>query len=205
MYKIYINETPLFLVKNKQDVSDLFEDSKTLYGKYRKRKKFIANYIDMLEKGGEYDAVILYGDDYEGLVNDFMSFYKILPAAGGLVFNEDKEILMIYRRGFWDLPKGKVEKDETIEAAAIREVQEETGIKHVELGPKLVDTYHTYFSKSGKRILKLSHWFLMFTSDRVLIPQVEEDIEKAIWIKKRNLLDEKKKVYRNILEVLSFG
>ncbi len=205
MYKIYINETPLFLVKNKQDISDAFEGRKILYGKYRKRKKFLVHYIDMLEKGGEYDAVVLYGDDYQGLVNDFMSFYIILPAAGGLVYNENKEILMIYRRGFWDLPKGKVEKEETIEAAAIREVQEETGIKHIELGTKLIDTYHTYFSKAGKRILKLSHWFLMYTSDTVLIPQAEEDIEKAIWIKKRNFLNQNNKVYKNILEVLSVG
>ena len=203
MYKIYINDTPLFLVKNKADVSKNMEHQNILYGKYRKKKKLFSNYIDLLEKGGDVDAVVLYSDDFDTMVQDFKSLYTVIHAAGGVVYNENEEILMIFRRGFWDLPKGKVEPDETIAAAAIREVQEETGIKHIELGRKLIETYHTYHLSSGRRILKHSHWFLMHTSDSILIPQVEEDIEEAIWIKKRNFLNQNNKVYQNILEVLS--
>ncbi len=205
MYKIYINDTPLFLVKNKEDVIKNMENQNILFGKYRNKKKFLSNYIDLLEKNQNYDAVIIYSDNFQQLVDDFKSLYKVLPAAGGLVYNDKDEILMIFRRGFWDLPKGKVEMDESIEAAAIREVQEETGIKHIELGSKLLETYHTYSLPSGKRALKQAHWFLMHTSDIVLIPQTEEDIEKAIWIKKETFLNEKRNVYQNILEVLSVG
>jgi len=112
---------------------------------------------------------------------------------------------VIYRRDFWDLPKGKIDKGEGTEAAALREVEEETGLKNLELGDFLTETYHTYRSKKNKRILKRTYWYQMHSTQEELIPQAEEDIEQALWIPPQEFLDHNKPVYENILEVVRKG
>ncbi len=109
---------------------------------------------------------------------------KKIVAAGGLVINEKNEILFIFRRQHWDLPKGKLDEGETIEACAVREVQEETGLKKVEIISFLCKTYHEYFDKwINEDVIKESWWYLMKSdSSEILIPQTEEDIEKIIWV-----------------------
>src|SRR4249919_1544763 len=89
----------------------------------------------------------------------------IIKAGGGLVKNEKKEILFMFRRGKWDLPKGKLDPGESIEECAVREVVEETGLKKVELKHFLVTTYHTY-TENGKHILKESHWYNMLSDSK---------------------------------------
>jgi 8-oxo-dGTP pyrophosphatase MutT (NUDIX family) len=112
----------------------------------------------------------------EAAFNEYKKDKIIVDAAGGLVFNEKNELLMIFRRGFWDLPKGKVDEGETIEACAKREVQEETGLQRINIESFLTTTYHTYLLK-GKTIIKPSHWFKMKHSGaETLVPQTEEDI-----------------------------
>lgn len=105
-----------------------------------------------------------------------------IPAAGGLVENEKGELLLIKRRGYWDLPKGKVDEGESLEQTAVREVQEETGLQAVTLGDFVGTTYHGYFIKNTPCI-KPSHWFWMKVSGNPTVaPQLEEDITEIIWI-----------------------
>lgn len=107
-----------------------------------------------------------------------------IQAGGGLVINEKNEILFIYRRQKWDLPKGKLDTGENIEECAIREVMEETGIKKLTIGNLLVITTHTYEEK-GFSVQKETHWFLMNATtldNPILSPQLEEDIEKIEWV-----------------------
>jgi mutator protein MutT len=100
---------------------------------------------------------------------------KIL-AAGGIVRNENGEILMQYRRGKWDLPKGKLDDNETIEECAVREVEEETGLTNIQLGALIGVTNHRYVER-GLEIDKETHWFAMrVAGDQTLVPQTEEDI-----------------------------
>lgn len=103
-----------------------------------------------------------------------------IKAGGGLVVNSAGEILMIFRRSRWDLPKGKLEAGETIEECALREVAEECGIDDLVLVEFLCTTHHEYI-ENGRPIDKESHWFLMSGSGTPK-PQIEEDIEQARWV-----------------------
>jgi len=130
---------------------------------------------------------------------------KKIVAAGGLVVNEKNEMLFIFRRQHWDLPKGKLDEGETIEACAVREVQEETGLKNVELVSFLCKTYHEYFDKWIKEeVIKESWWYLMKSdSSEILIPQTEEDIEKIIWVTENTVGFYLNHSYPSIKEVVS--
>lgn len=130
---------------------------------------------------------------------------QIIKAGGGLVFNEMDELLMIFRRGFWDLPKGKLDEGETIEACAIREIQEETGLQQVTLGKFIGITQHQYFDKYiNKNAIKESHWFKMTTSSgEVLTPQTEEDITEIRWVNKTELPIYLAKSYPSIVEIVN--
>ena len=116
--------------------------------------------------------------------NAYFGDKLIIEAAGGMVFNPKGELLMMLRRGQWDMPKGKLDEGETIEACAVREVEEETGISNLKLNAKLQTTYHTY-SFQGRTVLKPSHWFKMeCTGTEDLVPQAEEDITALRWVNK---------------------
>jgi 8-oxo-dGTP pyrophosphatase MutT (NUDIX family) len=204
MYKIYINDTPLLLL-NQQEVENFVSFSKKedfLLARYPGKKKFLSNYVDMLEKSSRFKAVALYSNRYEDMVADFESLFKPLEAAGGVVENEKGDILAIYRLRTWDLPKGKIDAGESREMAALREVEEETGLQQINLGDFLTNTYHTYRNGKGRRILKTTHWFVMKSPEQVLIPQKEENIESAEWLSLDTLLDPSRTMYGSIRDVL---
>jgi mutator protein MutT len=202
MYKVFINETPLIFINSDQIPPEWKNDDSILISKYLGKKKFLMNYIDLMEKSRRYQKVVIFHSDTNEIWHDFTSLFKPIEAAGGVVSNEKNEILVIFRLNFWDLPKGKIDKGETPEQAAIREVQEETGLVNVTLGKHLMDTYHTYQMK-GKRILKKTYWYEMHTTDTQLTPQYEEDIERADWVVLTDFLKNKPVIYASILEVLS--
>jgi 8-oxo-dGTP pyrophosphatase MutT (NUDIX family) len=204
-YKIYHNGTPVFLTTPEgAQALGLQTDKVTYVALYIGKKKALRNYLDLLDKNKNIRAVVLYHPDLEMLWADFQDLYKVLEAAGGYVQNVQKELLVFYRRGSWDMPKGKIDPGESPEQAAIREVQEETGLINVSLGDFLAHTYHTYEEK-GKRILKKTWWYRMQTSDTVLVPQTEEDIEEIHWVKPKAWLESGVVVYPNIREVIEQG
>lgn len=202
MYKIYINDTPLLLTTAAEGAQKLPGTRENPVHRYQGKVKFLSNYIDMLEKSNRFESITLFATDLEGMLNDFRKLFKIIEAAGGVVYNPKGKALMIFRRGFWDLPKGKIDPGETPEQAAVREVQEETGLNEVELGDFLTKTYHTYRTPKGKRILKRTYWYKMKTKENDLTPQTEEDIEMAIWRDVAGSLVGQPKMYGNIKEIL---
>jgi 8-oxo-dGTP pyrophosphatase MutT (NUDIX family) len=132
----------------------------------------------------------------------FLADKLIIEAAGGMVFNPKGELLMMLRRGQWDMPKGKLDEGETIEACAVREVEEETGISNLRLNGKLQTTYHTY-SFQGRTVLKPSHWFKMeSTGTEDLVPQTEEDITELRWVDKVEAAVLANKAYPSIKEMV---
>lgn len=127
-------------------------------------------------------AGILLHPEIEKLKKSFKKKFTLIKAAGGLVVNDDGNLLLIYRRGKWDLPKGKLDPGESPEICAVREVKEETGLNTVTLQKHLITTYHTY-EESGKYYLKETDWYLMHSPNQeILEPQTGEQITKAVWV-----------------------
>lgn len=150
----------------------------------------------------------IYFEDEPRIVEDkdeLLKKYNLIKAAGGLVINDHGGILMIYRRGKWDLPKGKFEQGETVEKCAKREVMEETGLSKLNLKKPLIISYHTY-SESKEYYLKETHWFLFEApSGQKVVPQKEEDITKAQWVDPADLPNYTSNTYALIKDVLKAG
>ena len=129
---------------------------------------------------------------------------KTIIAAGGLIQNDFDEVLLIFRRGVWDMPKGKLDEGETIAQCAVREVEEETGLRNVELGEFISHTYHEYFDKWVKKeVMKETHWYAMrIKGNQTLVPQTEEDIEQILWVKKEDLVSYMNNMHKNIIQVI---
>lgn len=121
--------------------------------------------------------------------SEFKAGFRFLKAAGGLVRNGNGDCLFIHRFGHWDLPKGKMERRDggSSEAAALREVREETGLKHLEIIGTLPDTWHIYEAGEA-RVLKQTCWFSMVADDgQKLKPQASEGIFLARWISMKEI------------------
>lgn len=140
--------------------------------------------------------------DLQNTIHIFMP--KQIIAAGGLVTNVQGEILWIFRRGFWDLPKGKLDEGETIQSCAIREVEEETGIHNIKLHELLKFTNHLYFDKYlQEEVVKRTYWFHMTIADMQKgNPQTTEDIEKIEWHSLATARHCLEQTYPTILEVI---
>ncbi|MFI3259879.1 MAG: NUDIX domain-containing protein [Rikenellaceae bacterium] len=139
----------------------------------------------------------------EEVYHRFAQQYTEVLAAGGVVERSDGRILMIYRNGRWDLPKGHWEEGESIEECAVREVEEESGVGGITLGRKLCETTHAYYLR-GKWELKTTHWYAMHSDDdSPLTPQVEEGIERAEWIEAEDVEEISKGSFPTIKDVLS--
>lgn len=106
-----------------------------------------------------------------------------ITAAGGYVLrgsSDDPELLLIYRRGVWDLPKGTVEAGETPVEAARREVREEVGLEAVRVLEDLGRTVHGYY-RDERYWVKTTFWYAMTPEAGTLRPEREENIERVVW------------------------
>jgi len=134
-----------------------------------------------------------------------MNEKQIITAAGGLVINEANEILLIFRRGCWDLPKGKLDPNESVAECAVREVEEETGVSQIMLGNLIAITSHEYFDNyTNADVKKETHWYHMRVDGKPnLIPQISEDITAIEWTKKEDLEQRLLNTYPTIIEVIT--
>lgn len=176
MYKVFIKNKSIFLTDRR--VPDVIRHDQ-IYLPYDDFEE-LAYTLNLLENSSHLQGVIFYCDDLELLWADFRAHFREIEAAGGLVRNENNDHLLIYRKGKWDLPKGKLEEDESPQDGALREVEEECGIEDLKIGSELEPTYHTY-ELNGIRILKKTYWFDMTSTQQEFTPQTEEDIEKVEW------------------------
>lgn len=132
----------------------------------------------------------------------YSEMFRPMPAAGGLVLDETNQLLIIFRNGFWDLPKGKLEKGEDIAVAAVREVEEETGLVNPILGGKYEVTWHV-FPKSKGWVMKDTHWYLMNSrGPQKLIPQEKEGITKIEWTRVKDFVQNPPVTYPMIQDLV---
>lgn len=179
--KIYFNDKPLFLCDAVDETVEPFIHHDDAVFIDELDSHTVKSMIHEMQLG-KIQAGVFYHTNLEELRKAFYKKFTIIQAAGGLVINEKKEILMIFRRGKWDLPKGKLDKGEKLEDCAVREVEEETGLQKIKLLSPLTITYHTYH-EGTKFILKESHWYNMKVSgEQNLVPQTEEGIAEIKWV-----------------------
>ncbi|MCL8538731.1 NUDIX domain-containing protein [Chryseobacterium gallinarum] len=172
MYKVFVNEKKLLLSKHPEDL-----EKKLRYESYMTLE--IA--LDLLENTSVKELNV-FGENIDEIWQEFQKMFRIIEAAGGVVNNPEGKILFIRRLGKWDLPKGKMEKGESREESAVREIEEETGLKDVELVQFINTTYHIYIERNGEKILKCTHWFEMnFNGEDTSKPQIEEGITEVAW------------------------
>lgn len=163
------------------------------------------NYDRFFNKNEKSNWIIICGNKLEKKVAFFKKQFKLIKAAGGLVEAPDRTLLFIYRNGFWDLPKGKVEENENLITAARREVEEECGVNELCIENKLLETYHFYL-QDGSYLLKETHWYKMHVPvKQKLTPQIEEGITKAEWLSKENISNILDRTYENIRMVLNWN
>lgn len=172
MYKVFVNEKKLLLSKQSENLEKTigYENATTLE---------IA--LDLLENTSVKELNV-FGENIDGIWEEFRKLFRIIEAAGGVVNNPDGDILFIRRLGKWDLPKGKMEKGESREESAVREIEEETGLSDVELVRFINTTFHIYVERNGDKVLKCTHWFEMnFSGEDTSKPQIEEGITEVAW------------------------
>ena len=200
-YKIYFGDHPLYLTNElDKDMQAIMHHDDGVYMDELSSAGIKSMIHEM--KLPQRHAGVYFHENIEALRKAFWKNFNIIVAAGGIVKNEKEEILMIFRRGKWDMPKGKLDKGESIETCAVREVEEETGILDTKLLSPLTKTYHVY-DEFGKHILKESHWFSMFSpGQQKLIPQLSEQITAIEWTDKKRrkqLLEECYPLIRDLL------
>jgi len=188
MYVVFVNDKPIFVTS-----SQIKENKYPVF----LLKDIVTEEIIHKLKDKRLKGINLYTPDLEIGWQEFLRTFKTVSAAGGLVLNAKKEILFIYRSHKWDLPKGRIEKGETIEETAIREVEEECGISNLKLIKPLLTTYHVYFQNGMK--LKETFWFVM-TSEYTgkLTPQLEEGITEVVFKKEAAIKEALQNSYKNI-------
>ena len=176
MYKVFINKNVVILTSQVPINSDV--------------KLFNLKSIslkDIISNAKKFKKIYLFHKNSEKLIKRFKKKIKVVKAGGGVVRNANDETLFIFRRNKWDLPKGKKDKGECIEDTAIREVEEETGVRNLMISNFLMKTFHI-FKKQNKYFLKETSWFNMTTKyDGELSPQINEGISKVVWKNKLKL------------------
>ena len=194
MYKVFYNQKSLHFTTV---LSNNSKNTPLFFIKYAS-----ANSIIKALKDRAVTEVYLYHSNAKKIEKHFLKTFPSVEAAGGLVKHQDGRYLFIYRNNKWDLPKGKIEKRETLIKAAIREVIEETGVSDLIIKKPLPETYHIY-NASGKFKVKKTNWFLMESNYLgPLAPQIEENIQMAVWKKDTEIPELMKNAYENIKIIL---
>lgn len=174
---VYINDRPLI-------IDEIYQEEFKFPQEYlfmNEAKNSLSEAILILEEG-KTTGIIFLSDNVHETWKRLVGGFTLIEAAGGLVETLSGKMLFIFRNGKWDLPKGKAEFDETREETALREVEEECGLKNLKIVKELNKTYHTYKEK-GREFFKVTHWYQMTNEkEEVLVPQTEEGITDASWL-----------------------
>jgi len=200
MYKVFVNNQSIHFVKTIN--IHLFDSEDIEFYQFQSKKALLAVIADFIDKKLTQRLYIYCPVNLTEVFSFFKAQYIEIKAGCGLVSNLNNEYLFIYRLNKWDLPKGKLDKGETIKECAKREIEEETGIDKLEIIKKLSDTFHIYTEKN-KNIIKHCYWFLMKTdNNNKPQPQTKENITKAEWFKKETISELMQNTYPSIYNLV---
>jgi 8-oxo-dGTP pyrophosphatase MutT (NUDIX family) len=200
-YKIYFGNRTVILTGK---ITKSFENSHGLWYKFSSKEE-LAEILNAFEEFTRITSLHILADDPEKVLEVIKSLFTVLEAAGGIVKRHDGRFLGIFRNGVWDLPKGKAEEGESSCQTALREVEEECGLKSLEIGAHLLDTYHTYRLK-GKRILKRTYWYEMrLRENETPVLQTEEGITDYKWFDAGNVEQALNNTYESLREAFKMG
>lgn len=198
--KIYYNNRTIILWQKTEELEikvDNLEIDEPFLHKCTDRMN---NILNIFFKNENMQEISFEHYDLDKLFNDFKTYFKYIEAAGGLVRNKNNEFLVIQRLGKPDLPKGKIEKNETPKFAAIREVAEECGISNLQIVDEAKPSHHIYI-QNNKKFLKKTFWFNMkYFGNEQLKPQTEENISSVEWCNPEKLKEYKELTYKSLQE-----
>jgi len=205
MYTIYIKQSSIrILPEGEESINDSVSDGKNTVLKSSKGFP-IAGILESIKEmlvSEEVKTLEIRCSHPKNILKEIKESMKYIKAAGGLVRNEKKEYLFIFRLGKWDLPKGKLEEGEDIEDCGKREVEEECGVRIALIKKELPSTYHIY-EMGDKLVLKRTYWFLMKAREGdSLKPQTEEGISEVCWVNKADFGRIRENTYPSVLDVL---
>lgn len=199
MYKVFVENRPIIICEK----NTFPLDCKLLFSE--KIKSIEKDVFPLFEKNAPKTPIVILAKNAQEEFDRLFHRHTLITAAGGIVRKGD-EYLFIKRFGKWDIPKGKLEKDENPEFGAIREIEEECGISNPKIEKLICETLHTYrdtYKGKNKLTLKKTYWYGMeYSGDEELIPQKEEGISKAKWFKKSKMDKIRANTYESILEVM---
>jgi len=198
MYKVFVDNIPICFQKDatiKSNIPSRFLPSLSLND--------FGLFTEVMNNLHAKEVFFLNSPDPMTQIHLFFNQFDWIEAAGGIVQNtQTNRYLFIYRNGFWDIPKGKIEDGESPHEGAIREIEEECGLYNLEITKELSPTYHVYFAY-GKHFIKKTHWFTLETDVIAVHPQLEEGITEVKWFDRKEIDTVKKNTFGSIVEVLN--
>lgn len=201
MYKVFFNSRIIYLLDNQPGPEEALDENFVTFRDIRDLRPRIMKWL----KSEDEENLNIWHQESDRLMDYFSSCFHVIYASGGLVKNNKGEDLIIFRRGVWDLPKGKAEPGESPEQTALREVGEECYLKDLKIKRFLINTYHIYFIDDTP-VLKKTRWFeIKYEGKNSPRPQKNEDITMTIWLpfSKLNLISGN--TFQNVLEVINAG
>jgi len=198
MYKVFYQDRIIYLTN---DFSSHFYNDYGLFYKFYDLNE-LSDLLKLFLYLTKIRKLFIFHSSIESLLKEFTKQFKVINAGGGAVFNEEGKILIIKRQGIWDLPKGKFQKGELPQAAAIRETEEEVGLSGIHIDSSLSPTFHIY-EENGRYILKKTWWFKMKTTTSMTpVPQTEEDITDAVWMSSMDIQHILGNTYLSVVDVI---
>jgi len=201
MYKVFFNDRIVLLTDN---FDRYFQSGYGLFYKFSNRDE-LCELVQFYSRLNRIDRFFIFHYDLDELRLNFRSCFHNIDASGGLVRNSSGKILIMKRRGKWDLPKGKLDEGEDSATAAIREVREECGIKELEISEKLLSTYHSYFLENIPVLKKTSWYSMLYTGTGLPVPEAEEDITEIRWFDPASIPLIYDNTYPRVIDVLKYA
>ena len=203
MYKVFFNASSITLC-TEIEISSKHNNAQVI--EIEKHTPMLPFVVE-LEQNKNKKNIVFTGNNLAELWENFKKQFIQIKAAGGVVINKGSRILVIKRFSYWDLPKGKIEKKETIEEAAIREVEEECGISGLKIQKEIGSMYHIYRSpfhpEPNNLVLKETVWFeMLYSGCETPKPQTSENIEEVRWMTKEELPEFFNNTYPNLIELM---